>query len=462
MMFQTHTSRFSQILSSKNISQRGELLLSAIDRVIAFDKLNLEEVKAYQFEKLKSLVFEAYHNVPLYWRKYHKAGFDPSSLKTMRDLNRIPLITKADLRNAGLKTIKNFARNEPTWLISSSGSTGVPSRIYREEQALWHFMARSLVVYKNWCAGKPFANVLYITDLAAGSIDFALADLLQTTVMEKRILGSSLPTPELVHAIELLQPEFISSYPSTIRSIAIAMHRCGKIFKGLKLLHLTSEMLEQTTRSLIHTVFPQAKIVETYTSSEAGLIAYSCGTHPSRFHIAESEVLFEVLDKNDAPTNEVGQSVVTDLINHCTPMIRYCGLGDFAALDHTNCECGTTHRSIKALEGRISDSIVTPEGESISPYLLIDAIEEIAGIYQFQIIQSAQKNLKIRIIHDISSRNSKVNVQTLVHDALEKVVPSMSIDIDFVTAISSENNRHKVPLVVSLGFDLHVPSTFSP
>ena len=460
-MFQTQTSRFSAIQSPKNIKQRGELLLSAIDRVIAFDKLNQEELQAYQFEKLKSLVSEAYHNVPMYWKKYHEAGFDPVALKTMQDLYRIPLITKADLRNAGLRSIKNFARKEPVWLFSSSGSTGVPSKIYREEQALWHFMARSLIIYKNWCAGKPFANVLYITDPAAGSIDFALADLLQTTVMEKRILGSNLPTQELIHAIELIQPEFISSYPSTIRSIAIAMHRCGKIFKGLKLLHLTSEMLEQTTRSLINTVFPHAKIVETYTSSEAGLIAYSCGTYPSRLHIAETEVLLEILDNYGNPTNKVGQSVVTDLINHCTPMIRYCGLGDYAALDHTNCDCGTTHRSIKTLEGRISDSIVTPDGGLISPYLLIDAIEEIPGIYQFQIVQSSKNSLKIRIIHDISSRSNQANVQTSVHDALEKVIPSMIIDVDFVTTISSENNRHKIPLVVSLDFGSHSPSTFS-
>ncbi|MEI6686423.1 MAG: hypothetical protein WCN64_09810, partial [Planctomycetota bacterium] len=154
-MFQTRTSRFSEIQSPKNIKQRGELLLSAIDRVIAFDKLNQEELQAYQFEKLKSLVSEAYHNVPMYWKKYHEAGFDPTSLNTMHDLNRIPVITKADLRNAGLRAIKNFARKEPVWLFSSSGSTGVPSRVYREEQALWYFMARSLVIYKNWCAGKP-------------------------------------------------------------------------------------------------------------------------------------------------------------------------------------------------------------------------------------------------------------------------------------------------------------------
>lgn len=455
-MFQTHPSRFAEIQSLKNIKQRGELLLSAIGRVVAFDKLNQKELQAYQFEKLKSLVSEAYHNVPMYWKKYHEAGFDPTSLNTMRDLNRIPLITKADLRNAGLRSIKNFAGKEPIWLFSSSGSTGVPSRIYREEQALWHFMARSLVIYKNWCVGKPLANVLYISDLAAGSIDFALANLLQTTVMEKRILGSSLPTPELIHAIELFQPEFISSYPSTIRSIAIVMHQYGKTFKGLKLLHLTSEMLEQTTRSLINTVFPHAKIVETYTSSEAGLIAYSCATHPSRLHIAETEVLFEILDNDGNPTNKVGQSVVTDLINHCTPMIRYCGLGDYAALDHTKCECGTTHRSIKTLEGRISDSIVTPDGGLISPYLLIDAIEEITGIYQFQIVQSSKNSLKIRIIHDISSRSNQANVQTSVHDALKKVVPSMCIEVDFVTTISSENNRHKIPLVVSLGFVPHL------
>ncbi len=58
-MFQTLPSRFAEILSPKNIKQRGELLLSAIDRVIALDKLNQDELQAYQFKKLKSLVSEA-------------------------------------------------------------------------------------------------------------------------------------------------------------------------------------------------------------------------------------------------------------------------------------------------------------------------------------------------------------------------------------------------------------------
>jgi len=43
-----------------------------------------------------------------------------------------------------------------------------------------------------------------------------------------------------------------------------------------------------------------------------------------------------------------------------------------------------------------------------------------------------------------------------VHDALKKVVPSMIINVEFVSTIKSENNRHKIPLVVSLGFVSHL------
>src|SRR5205085_201814 len=104
----------------------------------------------------------------------------------------------------------------------------------------------------------PIADVLYFLDLTLGKIDHALADLLRTTVPQGRILDSSATPAAMMAAIERFSPEFISTYPSTLRNVAVTMDRQGKTNARPRLLHLTSEMLDARTRSLLERVFPRA------------------------------------------------------------------------------------------------------------------------------------------------------------------------------------------------------------
>lgn len=428
---------------------RREKLLAAVDDVAASDMGSREERRERQWRRLREILGDAYRNVPLYRNKYREAGFDPESLRGLGDLRRIPLLTKSDLRNAGTAMLKHESRREPAWLLSSSGSSGKPSRVFREEQALWRFLARSLTIFRAWCGGKPLGNVLSITDLAAGSVDFALADLSRTLSMQTRIVASNRSTEEHVDAIDYFRPEFLSSYPSTLHNIAMAARRRNKTFPTPKLVHLTSETLDPTTRALVSGAFPAARLVETYTSSEAGLIAYSCPQKPTLLHLAESEVLLETTDAEGNPTAGSGQIVVTDLVNRSTPIVRYAGLGDLATVEPGPCACGAACGFIRRLEGRLSESICTPEGHWISPYVLIDAIEEVGGIYRFQIVQDREGEIAVRVVRDESARSGPDETRTAIRRALTSAVPSIAVDVVFVPAIAPETDRHKIPLVVS-------------
>ncbi len=429
------------------IAGRGVRLRAAVEVVASRRSWTREQLREHQLATLQALLSDACQNVPFYREKYRAAGFDPSLVRCLEDLATVPAVSKAELRNASLGSLKNLKYDEAVQIFSSSGSTGTPSRHFREVRALWHTMARSLAIYFDWCGGKALGSSLYFIDLAPGSIDLTLADLLRTTVMENQILPSSAPAAVLVEAIERSKPEFLSSYPSTMRNVAIAMRQRNRVWNGLRLLHLTSEMLDAGTRSMLAKVFPNARIVETYTSSEAGLIAYTCPKHSDRLHIAEDGILLEIVDSSGLPTNGVGEIVVTDLTNRSTPFLRYRGLGDFGRWGPSECDCGTIFRSIRQLEGRLADSIRTPHGDWLSPFALIDAIEDLPGIYQFQIVQEQDAELLVRIIPQ--SANGGEVLRHAIGAAMHTIVPGMVCRVEFVRAIPPENARHKVPLVIS-------------
>ena len=149
------------------------------------------------------------------------------------------MLTKQELRQAKIEDASSTAHVADARLLASSGSTGVPSAIHRDEDSLWHFTARNMALYDEWCAHHPLSDGLYFVDMAQDSIDYALADLLRTTVTEDRILSIKEAPEVLLKKIRDCTPEFISSYPSTMRSIAMTMRDRGEKDEHLQLLHLT-------------------------------------------------------------------------------------------------------------------------------------------------------------------------------------------------------------------------------
>ena len=52
----------------------------------------------YQNQKLKELVEHAYTNVPYYNQIFNKRGLRPKDIQSIEDLNKLPVLTKEDVR----------------------------------------------------------------------------------------------------------------------------------------------------------------------------------------------------------------------------------------------------------------------------------------------------------------------------------------------------------------------------
>lgn len=431
----------------KQILARGRRLHAALDQVIDQRGWSTPKRRAHQWRTLRALVKHAHENVPLYQRLFEQAGFTPAMLDDWDDLSKLPILTKQDLRAASKEElISKENRDEVRW-VSSSGSTGIPASMARTEESLWHYMAWNTALFYDWCQGRPIGNGLYLVDMARDSIDYAAADLLRTTVPDSRLLSVHDPVAKLTDKLLGIAPEFVSSYPSTLRAIALELREQKRVVKQTRIIHLTSEMLDAHTKHLLGQVFPNARLIETYTSTEGGLVAWQC-LHDARWHIAETNVICEIVDENGRPTNGLGNIVITDLTNTATPVLRYRGLGDLARWETEPCPCGSSARSIRQIEGRSTAMLRAQSGALISPYVITNAIEEVPGLAQYQVVQKQPGVLEVRVvIEDCASKGCvESGVQAALNEALGGAV---DLQMSFVSVIAAPAGSHKVPLVIS-------------
>ena len=429
------------MLTPAQIRERGEKLHTSLDVVIEQRSWSTPKRRAHQWRTLKKLVQYAFEHLPLYQRLFAKNGFKPDMLEDWDDLQKLPLLTKNDLRGLPDSDLISNHKSQiinHKWL-ASSGSTGIPAKIARSEDSLWHYMAWNTALFFDWCGGQPISNGLYLVDFAPDSIDFAAADLLRTTVPDSRLLSVHDPVAKLTEKVLSLAPEFISSYPSTLRAIALELG--SRVIVQTKLIHLTSETLDAHTRHLLSQVFPNAKLIETYTSTEGGLVAFQC-PHDARWHIAETNVIAEIVDDAGRATDGLGHLVITDLTNDATPLIRYRGLGDLARWETSPCPCGSSLKSIRQLEGRSAAMLRTRGGVWLSPFVITNAIEEVPGLAQYQVVQQQAGSIDVRVVATNAAELEPHLLRVLAH-------ADMDVRVQSVPEIKPNGRGHKVPLVVS-------------
>jgi Coenzyme F390 synthetase len=134
-------------------------------RVMTMKREELEQVKSF---RLRRIVKWAWENVPFYRNYWKSKGFDPSSVRDWRDVVKIPILRKDELRKDlqanppfGTIMVPDLARRI-RFVGATSGSTGLPTfqgwgalelDYFEEAQAryLWTFAGvKPTVVYANY------------------------------------------------------------------------------------------------------------------------------------------------------------------------------------------------------------------------------------------------------------------------------------------------------------------------
>jgi phenylacetate-CoA ligase len=131
-----------------------------------------------------------------------------------------------------------------------------------------------------------------------------------------------------------------------------------------------------------------------YGSREVGLLAYQCDRRAG-LHLDMSNSYVECVGPD--VYRQPGELLVTQLRNYAMPMIRY-QIDDLAVLEKQPCDCGRTTPMLQRLAGRTSATFVTATGNLIEGYHLINALRQVEGMLEFQLVQEDVQRLRLRLV----------------------------------------------------------------
>jgi len=188
----------------------------------------------------------------------------------------------------------------------------------------------------------------------------------------------------------------------------------------------TAETLDQSTRTLLQESFG-AKVYDLYGLTEMGLVAWQCPEQQG-YHLSEDTTIIEFEHDTEYQSDKM---IMTNLELKAMPLIRY-QTGDLAkVMEDTNCACGRKSRRIERIEGRMIDCIRLSDNSVISPYRLTLALETLAGLGRYQVLQNAIDKFTVRIEKNNFDQTA---MQLNIQNALKPVLGS---NAQFLTKLES-------------------------
>ncbi|MET7460143.1 hypothetical protein [Nonomuraea sp. NPDC005501] len=213
-----------------------------------------------------------------------------------------------------------------------------------------------------------------------------------------RIFSIDQPMAGLVDELNRYDPASIAGFTGMLTLLA-GEQEAGRLHVRPAIVIPGGETLTPGARERIATAF-QAKVRAAYASTECGFLSSGCAH--GWYHVNSDWAVLEPVDADHRPVPPGVQShtvLVSNLANRVQPILRY-DLGDSVLLRPDPCPCGSPLPAIR-VQGRAADLLTFPtergEHVSLSPMLFGALLDRIPGVGQFQILQTADTTLRVRL-----------------------------------------------------------------
>ena len=205
-------------------------------------------------------------------------------------------------------------------------------------------------------------------------------------------------TATLVEELNAFAPTVIVTYPTAAALLADVAGRGLLRFKPMEV-WTGGEKLSAAARQRV-ALGLGCSVRNSYGASEFLSMGWECAR--GRMHANSDWVILEPVDERGRPT-PVGEpsnsTLLTNLANHVQPLIRY-DLGDKITMRRERCDCGS-HLPVIEVEGRCDDPLVMAgrDGQAVTllPLALTTVLEDVAGVFDFQLIQRDHHTLVLRL-----------------------------------------------------------------
>ena len=217
----------------------------------------------------------------------------------------------------------------------------------------------------------------------------ASAETFATEAAPIHRLPIGMPLAEIVAGLNEIDGDGLATYPSMLSALA-GEANAGRLTISPKRILTMAEPLFDEIREAAERTW-DAPVANMWGTSEAGIVGIGCFLEPG-MHLADDLVIVEAVNANGHPVPPGVQSekvFVTNLANSLQPLIRFEITDQVTFLDE-RCRCGSAHRRVADIEGRLDDDFAYANGLHVHPHVFRSALVREQAVTEYQVRQSAR------------------------------------------------------------------------
>lgn len=396
-----------------------------------------DELVRYQDQRLRQIVDQAYHRVPYYQDLFRRFKLRPDDIRTVADLSKLPLLSKAALRKDFLRLQATDQRRHHARLVRTSGTSGEPLRFLVDKPAnvlefVYYWRHWSWTGYRLGCRFAELTSHYFLRNESTAGQLFCVQPFIGRLLLNSLSIAPD-HAPSYASALRTHRSQFLKGIASALYYLALFFREAGIRDICLKGVFSTGEMLLRRQRETIEEVF-HCRVLDSYGHMERTVAVSECPA--GGLHINPEYGILEAVGIRPCKTSDragrayTAKIVGTSLHNFAMPLLRY-EVGDVAEFDGSPkaCPCGRAMPRVRRINGRQEDVILTPDGRAVTTLFIV--FDKVPGVAQGQIIQEEPSRLRVRVVRAPGYTGQSEG--ELVACLRRFVGPVMHLDLEYVS-----------------------------
>ncbi|MGB3849162.1 MAG: hypothetical protein WA958_04295 [Tunicatimonas sp.] len=333
---------------------------------------DLVRLRALQERRFVAMVHRAYQKSSFYRHLYDLHGVSIDKVKSLTDIERLPVITKEMIRDNSkvIFTGNRLNRN----IAYTSGTTGSPMPLYRDYQSITEEAAYL------WAHRVSFGYEVGMKTVTLrgnlGKKQMEIMDPLTNTLYLSSYNLSPDNAEWYYERIRDFAPHAILAYPSSLATLANYFASMGKSLQ-IPLSFTSSETVYTHQREKVERVFG-TRIIDWYGNAERTI-----ALEQNALGHYDELPLYSINEFQD------DHAITTGLINRSFPLIRY-RVDDVFVVNEGE------PRTVESIQGRSNDYLLLPDGSRVS--LLCNAMKGINHLLLAQIVQHDASGFVVNVV----------------------------------------------------------------
>lgn len=387
-----------------------------------------EQVSAFRDSRIHVFVNHCYATSPWYKAAFDRIGLIPSDVKSLRDLEQVPILLKSEVQRGYGNLVSRAVPTSRQIIHHTSGTTGGGLRFAttlaatQEQWAIWWR-------YRRWHAIQPDTWCGYFGGRSVVPLSQRGPPFWRINWPGRQILFSAYHMSEknmlaYVNKLRKQRPPWLHGYPSLLALLAGFMKDRGlDVGYQVNVITTGAENLLLQQKALIERAFGVAPR-QHYGMAEAVANISECEL--GNLHVDEDFSAVEFVPGESGTYKVIG----TNFSNMATPLLRY-DVQDNATPSDAVCSCGRWGRLVASVDGRLEDYVILKNGAKLGR--LDHVFKDLINIQEAQIAQRRAGAITLRVVRGAGYTES--DEALLLREFRQRVGEEADIEIDYVGAL---------------------------